>query len=449
MTRLIAIAAVWFACALAWLVLGSTLTFRTGDRFSSLNDEVHQLWGPEMSQKSPSGSFNREQVTSETQTVVENGESRKVTTEKKVVHAVPLDLQSSKVDAHLELEHRKKGLLWFPTYTVDFKGEYRFQNPSGESQEAGINVPLVTNNVGYDNFKIIDATSGKPMAFEISGEQARLTQEFEAGETKTLVVSYQTRGTSSWTYAMADGNGRVKNLDVNITTDFEKVDFPAGSVSPSSHSSTGDGWSGEWQYESLISSSPIAIQLPERINPGPLASRITFFAPLSLLFFFFVVGVLATVRRVQLHPMHYFFLGCAFFAFHLLFAYLVDHVAIFPAFGIAALVSVALVVSYARLFTGWKFAIREMAVSQLLYLVLFSYSFFWEGFTGLAITVGAIITLFVMMQVTGRVDWMSRIKGPMEGPPEPPQAPPSPEEQARSEVEGLLQGSAVAHGVDG
>ncbi len=37
--------------------------------------------------------------------------------------------------------------------------------------------------------------------------------------------------------------------------------------------------------------------------------------------------------------------------------------------------------------------------------MLFSYTFFWEGFTGLAITIGAILTLFVMMQYTGRVQW--------------------------------------------
>lgn len=42
---------------------------------------------------------------------------------------------------------------------------------------------------------------------------------------------------------------------------------------------------------------------------------------------------------------------------------------------------------------------------MILYLVLFSYTFMWEGFTGLSITVGAIMTLFVMMQVTGRLDW--------------------------------------------
>lgn len=54
---------------------------------------------------------------------------------------------------------------------------------------------------------------------------------------------------------------------------------------------------------------------------------------------------------------------------------------------------------------GWKFALREMGIAQVLYLVLFSYTFFWEGFTGLAITIGAIATLFFVMQVTGRTDW--------------------------------------------
>jgi hypothetical protein len=43
--------------------------------------------------------------------------------------------------------------------------------------------------------------------------------------------------------------------------------------------------------------------------------------------------------------------------------------------------------------------------AQVVFLVLFSYAFFFEGFTGLAITVGAIVTLFVLMQLTARVSW--------------------------------------------
>ena len=40
-----------------------------------------------------------------------------------------------------------------------------------------------------------------------------------------------------------------------------------------------------------------------------------------------------------------------------------------------------------------------------MFLVLFSYAFFFEGYTGLTVTIGAIVTLFVLMQLTVKVDW--------------------------------------------
>ena len=103
--------------------------------------------------------------------------------------------------------------------------------------------------------------------------------------------------------------------------------------------------------------------------------------------------------------MNYFFVGAAFFSFHLLLAYLVDHISIHLSFWICSLVSIFLVVSYMRLVVGMRFAFIEIALSQLVYLVLFSYTFFFEGYTGLAITILCICTLFVVMQFTGKVDW--------------------------------------------
>jgi inner membrane protein involved in colicin E2 resistance len=103
--------------------------------------------------------------------------------------------------------------------------------------------------------------------------------------------------------------------------------------------------------------------------------------------------------------MHYFFLAAAFFAFHLLLAYLADHISIHAAFAICSAVSIFLVVSYLRIVVNATFAWREAALAQFVYLVLFSYAFFFQGFTGLAITIGAIISLFAAMQVTARIDW--------------------------------------------
>ena len=50
----------------------------------------------------------------------------------------------------------------------------------------------------------------------------------------------------------------------------------------------------------------------------------------------------------------------------------------------------------------------EAGMAQVIYLVLFSYAFFIPGFTGLAITIGCIMTLFVVMQLTARVRWSER-----------------------------------------
>jgi inner membrane protein involved in colicin E2 resistance len=103
--------------------------------------------------------------------------------------------------------------------------------------------------------------------------------------------------------------------------------------------------------------------------------------------------------------MHYWFISAAFFAFHLLLAYLVDHVNLHVAFAIAALTSVTLVVTYVRAIGGVSRLVLTTGAAQLVFLVLFSYAFFLEGFTGLTITIGAIVTLFTLMQATARVAW--------------------------------------------
>jgi inner membrane protein involved in colicin E2 resistance len=113
--------------------------------------------------------------------------------------------------------------------------------------------------------------------------------------------------------------------------------------------------------------------------------------------------------------MNYFFLATAFFSFHLLLAYLVDHVSIHTAFAASSVVSVFLVISYLRLVVGTRFAAREAGLAQFIYLVMFSYAFFFKGFTGLAITIGSILTLFVVMQITGRIRWAEKFSAKRDG----------------------------------
>jgi len=405
MARLFVIGFIWLGCTLAWSILGSSLTVRSTDTSSARSEEVHGLWGGPLYQEPPKAFYAATTIQEEKKTVQREGEGPVTTTiRKKVQRKIEVPLEGSDLAADFALDHRRRGLMWFATYGLDFRGTYRFRNPSDEPRSMTMNLALDTVSRTYDGLRISDE-QGKPIPFSIVGGMAQWKQPFKAGQERRVDIAFRTRGTGSWRYAATPGSNEARNFRLRVSTDFPHVDFPLDSVSPSKHSATGDAWKGEWSFESLITSSPMGIQMPEKLNPGPLAARITFFAPVSLLFFFFVISMLAITSGRELHPMHYFLLGCAFFAFHLLFAYSVDHLALTWAFLLSAVVSMLLVLSYVRHFVGWRFALQRVAPVQLIYLVLFSASFFWKGFTGLAITIGAILTLFAVMQFTGHLDW--------------------------------------------
>jgi inner membrane protein involved in colicin E2 resistance len=210
---------------------------------------------------------------------------------------------------------------------------------------------------------------------------------------------------NEWRYVLGTDVAAVHDFALTMRTNFDEIDFPENTLSPTEEQKDGNGWKLQWRYANLLSGFQIGMDMPQKLQPGPLAGQIAFFAPVSLLFFFAVMFIIVTIRGIDLHPMNYAFLAAAFFAFHLLMAYLVDHISIHVAFLIASAVSIALVVSYLRLVVGPRFAFREAALAQFIYLVLFSYAFFFKGFTGLAITIGSILTLFAAMQLTGRVRW--------------------------------------------
>ena len=203
----------------------------------------------------------------------------------------------------------------------------------------------------------------------------------------------------------------MRGFNLDMTTNFKSIDFPENTLSPTRREETEDGWKLNWNYSSLLTSYAVAMHMPEKLQPGPLAGQISFFAPVSLFFFFFLIFIITTMRNIDLHPMNYFFLAAAFFAFHLLLAYLVDHLSIHLSFIICSLVSIFLVISYLRLVVDMRFALLEAGGAQFVYLVLFSYAFFSEGFTGLAVTIGAIVTLFVVMQLTARLSWVEKFSG--------------------------------------
>jgi len=250
-----------------------------------------------------------------------------------------------------------------------------------------------------------------PLPVNAGKQSAFVKALLQPNDAATLRVAYRSQGLDNWRYKLGDDVTQSRDFLLLMKTNFKQIDFPINTLSPSEKQETSTGWQLIWRYQNLISGFQIGMTMPEKLQPGPLAGEISYFAPVSLLLFFFLMFTITTLRNIDLHPMNYFFLATAFFAFHLLLAYLVDHISIHLAFVICSAVSVFLTVSYLRLVIGLRFALLEAGGAQVIYLVLFSYAFFIKGFTGLAVTVGCIVTLFVVMQMTASIKWKEQFAG--------------------------------------
>lgn len=404
--RLFAVLFIFASTAIAWFILGASVATRTSRSKVEGNQQVASLWGGRHSQMAPKVLHNRlHQVSEEVTEKDESGKevTRRIKKEREI--GIPLPLESSSIEVELTVDHRKKGLLWHDTYTVDFEAVYMVSIPSLEAKSVTVDFQFPSQTAIYDDFSLSFDSQEVSQVHNLSeGVSARFAHK--PGKVVPIRIRYRSRGLDTWSYRFGDSSvGQVRNFELAIATNFGGIDFPAGALSPTRKTTAGDGWRLEWHFDNLVSGQHIGVDVPNRLNPGPLTARIIFFAPVSLLFFITVLLMLGALEHLELHPMHFFFLSAAFFSFHLLMAYLVDHINIHLAFSIAAAVSLALVLSYLRLICGFRSALRYAGSAQFVFLVLFSYAFFFEGLTGLAVTIGSILTLFVFMQLTARVDW--------------------------------------------
>ena len=401
--RIIAITFIFICASIAWAVLGGTIFSRTYDSGSSSSSRVASTWGAEQNQSPPTASFKTQ--VSRQQETIENGKKETKTVQEEYLTSLPLE--SSNIDVSLDLDHRQKGLLWYSTYKVAFSGVYTFRNTSDKEQLVNFQLRFPTTQAIYDNLTFSVDGITVPLTNENNGVLS--SAKIGAGKTAQLALGYRSQGLNEWRYSFGEKEvAQVRGFSLHMTTNFKDIDFPDNTLSPTDKKETNNGYDLRWSYSNLLSGYQIAMVMPEKLQPGPLAGRISLFAPVSLFFFFFLMLIITTMRGIDLHPMNYFFLAAAFFSFHLMLAYLVDHISIHSSFAIAAAVSVFLVVSYLRLVVGIRFASREAALAQFIYLVVFSYAFFLKGFTGLAITIGSVLTLFVVMQVTGRIKWTEK-----------------------------------------
>lgn len=411
LTKAFLVLLIYLGTSFAWLVLGGSMKLRTATQHEVLEGRVEQLWGREHVQRAPTFLLVPEGTTS----LPAPG----------TTGLTAVESSRAAIDVQLDLDQRLKGLTWYSLYDVGFNGHWTYVHEGTAPSRLAIAFDLPDPSGVYDSFRF--AVNGQPVdSNPVDGHFGTVIDVYE-GDSVDVELSYKSRGLDGWSYAPST-SGNVKGLDLSMRTNFDAVDFPDATLSPSTMVASGGGRTLTWSFDNILTTQRIGVTMPQRLQPGQLAAELSFTAPISLLFFFLVVAVLAKLEKLDIHPINYLFVSASFFAFHLLFAYLVDHVTPWIAFAIASATSVAMVTSYFRLVVSGRFAVVKAGIAQLVYLVGFGLAHFANGFTGLTITVLSIGTVFYLMLLTGRIKWSEVLQPrPLEVPPqEPPYRHPAP-----------------------
>lgn len=404
--RTLATIGILAGASLCWVALGAVTSERGDSIERDLGDRVDDLWGGQQTQRPPALTFRWQTTRRErVERLDDKGKKIEEWTTVTDTHDKTVPVAASAVRADLRSDLRRKGLRWYSLYSVDFGGQWRYQHDEPLDGWIDIAFSFPDPSGMYDDFRFVVDGVDRAQGLAPKDGLVRVAVPVRSSQPLAIAVSYKSRGRDQWVYAPAEGVGLLRNFSLDLTTDFADIDFPSQAVSPSTKERAGGGWRLAWRFSQVVTGHVLGVVTPRRTQPGELAAALSFSAPISLLFFIGVIFILALLRRIDLHPLNTLMIAAAFFAFHLLFAYTADRLPIEAAFALASAVSVFLVLSYLRLVVSNRFAFREAAAAQLVYLVGFSLAHFWKGFTGLTVTVLAIVTLFVVMQLTGRMRW--------------------------------------------
>ena len=206
---MIAIVTIFLVSCIGWIILGTVTSFRSNDFFSRLGPQVEALWGTPLIQKAPAFSVQ-------------------IPGSRQVRWVMP---SRNEIAVEIQPDYRKKGLIWYPTYTCNFEGNYTVANTEDVLQKIRLHFAFPARDATYDNFAMY--LDDKLLLSPIDTKQgiAEII-ELAPGKHTTFKIKYKTRGIDSWRYQMDQHVGRIQNLNMEIKTAFEDVDYTEGSRHP-------------------------------------------------------------------------------------------------------------------------------------------------------------------------------------------------------------------------
>lgn len=385
-----------FTFSIAAVIIGIRIDDRHSSSYSKNRKQVEDIWGGSIVQSPPE--FYETYLAYKT-VYRDNKPVKEAYYAKNIIGMV-----DHKVSTFIKSNIRKKGLLKFAGYNIEFKGTYKVTNSFKGAKKLRFEFPLPSNAGNISDFEVLingkNNHSDKNLAdgFQWSGT-------LEPGSARVFQIQYKAKGTGVFRYGLGFNKLEIKNFKFSATTDYEDFLIPNSAMVPTGSSSDNDKLLINWESKNLITGQDIALKFKAPGNYGETAYRLFYYSPLALALFTLMLVVFSVAKEIRLHPMHYLFLMIGFFIFYLLSSYLITYIPILPGIIVSVAVSTGIMLYYAHMINKGTIFLQSVLMGSVIFQWIFSIAFFFPAHTGFTITIASIVAFVVLMKQTSDVDW--------------------------------------------
>jgi len=364
----------------AWLLLTLRLETRTNFATYRQMQSVKRIWGGNLEQPMPSVRYKG------------FGSDVSALSEGKI-HA-------SDISVKLEVDYRKKGLVYYTGYNADFAGKYSVLNPKSEKIYLSFIFPYPVKQ-GEGMLRDVKLLVNDKEDAENTEYQQNLilwTGLLEPAGTLEMSVQYAGRGLNHFIYGFRPGR-QINRFRMEIAViGAANVDYPVSTMTPTETKYMNKGKTLIWELDSVLTQLNIGVALPDRIN---IAKQISVMARRAPVFFLMFLVSLLAVFSMSGYPPNFIriaIISIAYFLFYPLFAYLSVYMNVVISFIISFGVMGFLIFNYTRITYSFKNA-AAIFTAYAFYLGITSVAALLPAYTGLILVIEGVVLLAVVMQV--------------------------------------------------
>lgn len=382
----------------AALAIGLRIDSRHTTTYSRSLKAVEQIWGGRVQQSPPAFGYDvtgTEEYTNEKTGRIEtrNVQSREI-----------VGIASQAITTKVKANVRRKGLLQFAGYDLSFDGDYVVRNRETGARTFHFFFPLPREAGNITDIQI--QLDGQPYSGDTNlADGFQWSGRLGPGEERRFQIAYRAKGTDRFEYELGATQLELGKLRFEMNTDFTDYRMPESAMTPTSEASDDSQTRLTWESANLVSGQNIALEFQIPGNYGSLASKLFYYAPLALLLFTGFLLVVNAAKEIRLHPMHFLFLMTGFFVFYLFGSYIISFVHILLGIALALALSSGIMIYYAYLIRKGPEFLQSVALGAAMFQWLFSIAFFFPAYTGLMITLAAIVALVLLMRTTAAIEW--------------------------------------------